>query len=128
MNQNIIKFYMLSNILKNKLRTGWLEIDINKDRIESISEHIYGCLILAIAIDSEYDLKLDMIKVFKMLVLHETEETLMPDYTVRSGITKEEKIIKGKKCVSKVLNGLIKEEELIKLLDEFNEHETKESI
>ena len=128
MNKNIIKLYMLANTLKNKLRTGWVEIDIEKDRIESISEHIFGCLILAISIDSEYNLNLDMSKVLKMLALHETEEILMPDYTVRSNITKEQKIEYGRKCVSKVLEGLIKEKELSELLDEFNAHKTKESI
>ena len=127
MNSNLIRFYMLANILKNKLRTGWLEIGIEKARVESISEHIYGCMILAIGIDSEYALNLDMLKVLKMLVLHETEEILMPDYTLRSKITKEEKLEKGKKCVSEVLNGLIDQLELEDLLDEFNAHKTEES-
>ena len=99
MNQNIIKFYMLANTLKNKLRTGWLEIGIEKKRVESVSEHIFGTLILAIAIDSEYKLDLDMLKVFKMLILHETEEILMPDYTLRSNITKEDKILLGKNAL-----------------------------
>lgn len=128
MNKNIIRFYMLANILKNKLRTGWLEIGIEKERIESVSEHIYGCLILAISIDSEYDLNIDLLKVFKMLIMHETEEILMPDYTVRSNITKEEKINLGKRCVSEAVGGLIKGEKLEELLDEFNSHDTKESI
>ena len=128
MNQNIIRFYMLANILKNKLRTGWLEIGIEKNRVESVSEHIYGCLILAISIDSEYKLDLDMLKVLKMLILHETEEILMPDYTLRSNITKEEKLSLGKKYVKEVVSGLIKEKEIEQLLDEFNEHKTKESI
>ena len=128
MNKNIIKFYMLANILKSKLRTGWLEIGIEKKRVESISEHIYGCLILAISIDSEYKLDLDMLKVLKMLTLHETEEILMPDYTLRSNITKEEKLSLGKKYVTEVVSGLIKEKEIEELLDEFNEHKTRESI
>ena len=128
MNKSIIKFYMLANILKNKLRTGWLEIGIEKNRVESISEHVYGCLILAISIDSEYKLDLDMLKVLKMLTLHETEEILMPDYTLRSNITKEEKLSLGKKYVKEVVSGLIKEKEIEDLLDEFNEHKTKESI
>ena len=36
MNNNIIDFYMFTNILKNKLRTGWVEIEISKERKESI--------------------------------------------------------------------------------------------
>lgn len=128
MNDNIIRFYMFANILKNKLRTGWVEIEINKDRTESIADHVYGCLILALAIDSEYKLNLDMLKVLKILTLHELEEILMPDYTIRSGLTKKEKNKRGMICASKVIEGLIKEDEINKLLLEFNERNTKEAI
>lgn len=127
MNNNIIDFYMFTNILKNKLRTGWVEIEISKERKESIAEHIYGTLMLAIAIDSEYKLDLDMLKVLKMLSLHELEEILMPDYTIRSNITIDEKRKNGKKSVEKVVDGLIKKEDIINLLDEFNERESKEA-
>ncbi len=127
MNNNIIDFYMFTNILKNKLRTGWVEIEISKERKESIAEHIYGTLMLAIAIDSEYKLDIDMLKVLKMLSLHELEEILMPDYTIRSNITIDEKRKNGKKSVEKVVDGLIKKEDIINLLDEFNERESKEA-
>lgn len=126
-NDNIIRFYMLANILKNKLRTGWIEIGIEKDRTESDAEHIYGTLILAIAINSEYKLDLDMYKVLKMLTLHELEEILMPDFTIRSNITLEDKKMLGKKCVNEVVLGLVEQEEIEELLNEFNERETKEA-
>ena len=107
MNDNIIKFYMITNKLKEKIRTGWLEIGISSNRLESVAEHIYGCLMLAIAIDSEYKLNLDMYKVLKTLALHELEETIMKDFTVRDNITREEKLKLGKKCVQKATEGLI---------------------
>ncbi len=125
---NIINFYILANKLKEKVRTGWIEVKINKNRLESVAEHIYGTLILAIAIDSEYNIELNMEKILKMLTLHELEEILMPDYTIRSGITREEKIVRGKKSVKQVVNGLIKEQEIESLLDEFNERKTKEAV
>ena len=128
MNDNIIKFYLITNKLKEKIRTGWIEIGISSKRLESVAEHIYGCLMLAIAIDSEYDLNLDMYKVIKMLALHELEETLMKDFTIRDSISKEEKIKLGSECVKKATEGLIKQEEIIDLLEEFNNHKTKEAI
>lgn len=127
MNDNIIRFYILANTLKSKIRTGWLEIGIEKERIESIAEHIYGTLILAIAIDSEKSLNLDMYKVLKMLILHETEEIIMPDYTVRSSITPEQKKELGKECVNRVTLGLFKKEEIEALLNEFNDRKTSEA-
>lgn len=126
-NSNIIRFYILANRLKSIIRRGWVEIDISKDRLESVSEHIYGTLMLAIAINSEYELDLDMYKVLKMLALHETEEILMPDYTVRSNITKEEKDKQGRICVKKVIEGLVEEENIEELLEDYRKRETKEA-
>ncbi len=126
--ESIIKFYMVANKLKDKLRTGWLEIGIDRKRTESVAEHIYGTLILAIALDSEYELDLDMFKVLKTLILHETEEMLMPDFTIRSGVSEEEKIKLGKISVKQATEGLIKQEEIEKLLNEFNERKTKEAV
>lgn len=126
-NDIIIKFYMLATTLKQKLRTGWLEIGIEKDRTESVAEHIYGTCILALVIDSEYELNLDMYKILKMLIFHELEEIFMPDYTCRSNITLEEKKVLGKKCVHKATLGLFKQEEVEDLLNEFNDRITNES-
>lgn len=127
MNDSIIRFYMFANILKNKLRAGWIQIGINKQRTESIADHIYGTLVLAISINSEYKLDLDMLKVLKTLALHELEEILMPDFTIRSDITKKEKDEKGKICVSEVTKGLFDQEEIERLLVEFSERSTKEA-
>ncbi len=132
MNENkiekVIDFYLLTNTLKQKIRTGWQEVNISSERLESVAEHIYGCLMLAIAIDSEYSLTLDMNKVIKMIALHELEETLMKDYTIRDKISKEEKLAQGRECVRKATEGMIKQEEICYLLEEFNAHQTKESI
>lgn len=125
---NIIEFYMHANALKQKIRTGWIEIGIEKERLESVAEHIFGCLILAIGIDSEYNLELDMYKVLKMLTLHELEEILMGDLAIRSIITSEDKLELGKQCVLNVTSSLTKKNEIINLLDEFNTRETKEAI
>lgn len=124
---NIINFYLLANKLKEKVRTGWIEIGIEKDRLESVAEHIYGCLVLVIAINSEYDLKLDMQKVLKMMTLHELEEIIMGDLTLRNGITPEEKKELGKKYVHEVVKDLCEASEIEMLLDEFNDKLTDEA-
>ena len=128
MNENIIKFYLIANKLKEKIRTGWVEVEISDDRLESVAEHVYGCLMLAIAIDSEYKLDLDMFKVLKMIALHELEETIMKDFTIRDNISPEDKIKLGKKSVLKATEGLIKQQEMVELLDEFNNRSTKEAV
>lgn len=125
--KRIIDFYLYVNKLKYKIRTGFVEIGITKERLESVAEHIYGCLMLSIAVDSEYDLNIDMYKVLKMLTIHELDEVLKPDFTLRSGITKEEKIKIGTESVNIVSSTLSSRDELISLVNEFNEGKTKEA-
>lgn len=128
MNKTIIDFYMITNVLKHKIRTGWEELGISSERLESVAEHVYGCLILAIAIDSEYKLDLDMLKILKMLSLHELEETMIKDYTIRDNLSRKEKLKQGRESVIKATENMLKQSEIIDLLDEFNNHVTKESI
>lgn len=120
----IMRFYLLTNKLKYKIRTGWKYWNVESDRLESIAEHIYGTCMLAIAIDSEYNLELDIDYVIKMLVCHELEELVIGDITPFDNISSEEKKEKGKQGVEYVLGNLIKKDEYINLLDEFNERKT----
>lgn len=124
---NVIKFYNLAATLKDKIRSGWKLWHVSKERLESVAEHIYGTCILAIAIESEFEVNIDLNKVLKMLVLHELEEIIIGDITTYDNISKEEKIKMGKLAVSQVLDNLIKKDEYENLLDEFNNHKTNES-
>ncbi len=124
---NIVRFYIFNNKLKSKLRTGWKDVKISSDRIESISEHVYGCLVLAISINSEYKLNLDFEKVLKMLVVHELEEIIIPDYSALASVNKEDKKKMGHKAVKKILDGLVDFKELLSLIEEFDERQTKEA-
>lgn len=126
--QNIIHFYILASTLKDKIRRGWKIWHIERERVESIAEHIYGTCMLAIAIDSEYDFNIDLMKVIKMLVIHELEEIEIKDFTPFDKISQEEKRKIGKTAVEDVLKDLIKKEELLELIEEFEDMKTKESI
>lgn len=126
--ENIIHFYILASTLKDKIRRGWKIWHIERERVESIAEHIYGTCMLAIAIDSEYDFNIDLMKVIKMLVIHELEEIEIKDFTPFDKITNEEKRKMGKDAVEDVLKDLTKKEELLELIEEFENMKTKESI
>ncbi len=71
--KNLLKFYLLTTELKNKIRRGWEIWNIDRERVESVAEHIYGTCILAISIDSEFELDIDIYKVVMMIVLHEQD-------------------------------------------------------
>lgn len=128
MNNNIIEFYITANKLKNVIRTGWKEVKISADRIESVAEHVYGSLVLAITIDSEYKLNLDMLKVLKMITVSELSKVnLDSESTPINHVSKEDRINNAKETISKITEGLMNKDELLSLLDEYNTLETKEA-
>ena len=127
--RNAMKFYLLATKLKYKIRSGWDENHWNVDskRIESIAEHIYGTLILAISLNSEFELEFDMEKVLMMLTIHEIGEVLIGDITPFDKITIQEKAKIEHIAMKNVLGDLLKKEEMFDLLIEFDSHNTKES-
>ncbi len=126
---NALRFYFLATRLKDKIRSGWdyNHWNIKADRLESVAEHVYGTCILAIAIDSEFDFDINIEKVIKMLVVHEVGEVLIGDITPFDNVTPEKKEEIEHQAVCKMFNGLIKKEELIDLVFEFDEKKTKEA-
>lgn len=128
--ENTLRFYILATQLKYKVRSGWDDEhwNISGERRESIAEHIYGTCILAIALDSEFDSKLDLQKVIMMLVLHELGEVIIGDITPFDNISHEKKIEKEYEAIKSILGDLQKKEDYYNLLLEFNEKNTKESI
>ena len=89
--ERIINYYVLCNKLKYIIRTGWIDWKVNKNRLESVAEHIYGTQMLAIAMKSEYNYDIDIMKVIYMLAIHELGETIIGDLT-QFQIEKEDKI------------------------------------
>lgn len=126
--QNVLTYYLLCNKLKNVIRTGWLNWNVKRERIESIAEHIYSVQMLAIAMHSEYGYDdVDIKKVIFMLAIHELGETIIGDLT-QFEISKEEKEKIEHKAVHKILKDLVNGEQIEKLFLEFDTHQTKEAI
>ena len=125
--KNLLKFYLLATELKDKIRSGWKVWNIDRERVESVAEHIYGTCILAISIDSQFKLDIDLYKVIIMLVLHEIEEIKIGDLTPFDKVTKEEKRKIGKQAVEEVLITLDKKVQYIELIEEFENMKTNES-
>ena len=128
--KNAMRFYLLATQLKYKIRSGWDEKhwNVSKERIESVAEHVYGTCILAISLDSEFECHIDMNKVIKMLVVHELGEVIIGDINPFDNVSKEEKLRREHEAIIRVVGDLVKKDELIALLYEFDERKTKESI
>lgn len=127
--EEIFRFYYLNFRLKNKIRTGWdsTHWNVKSNRIERISEHIIGTLSLAIVLNSEFGYNFDIDKELKMLVIHETGETLIGDITPFDGITPEKKKEIEHQAMRDALGNLKEKDSLLALLYEFDEQETPEA-
>lgn len=125
--QNVINYYVLCNKLKNVIRTGWTDWKVQRERVESIAEHIFGVQMLAIAMKSEYQYDIDIMKVIYMLAIHELGETIIGDLT-QFQISKEEKEKMEHEAVHKILSSLLEGEQIEQLFLEFDAHETPEAM
>lgn len=125
--ENVLRYYMLCNKLKDIVRTGWKDWNVKRERIESVAEHIYGTQMLAIAMKSEYQYDIDIEKVILMLAIHELEEIIIGDLTLFQ-ITKEEKEKLGHSAIEKILDSLLEKEKIKTLIIEFDERKTKEAL
>jgi 5'-deoxynucleotidase YfbR-like HD superfamily hydrolase len=125
MNKNIIRFYLEANKLKSVIRTGWKEVGISSDKIESVADHVYGCMALIIGLISEKDYSnLNLIKVFKMLVIKELTKANSNEQSV---LSKEERKEANRNVIINMTNGLNIQSELVELYDESVALETNES-
>ena len=125
--ENVINYYVLCNKLKDIVRTGWKYRNVQRERVESVAEHIFGVQMLAIAMKSEYQYDIDILKVIMMIAIHELWETIIWDLT-QFEISKEKKKELEHEAVHNILKDLIDGENIEKLFLEFDEHKTKESL
>ena len=123
----VIEHYVLAHRLKNLIRTGWKNWNLNSERLESVAEHIYGTQQLAILMAKTYEYDIDLEKVILMLALHETEEIFIGDLT-EFEITNEEKSRLGQKAVHDFFKNILNGKEIENLINEFDERKTKEAI
>lgn len=130
-----MRFYLLATKLKYKLRSGWdsKHWNVSSERLESIAEHVYGTLILAMSLDSamalesEFQSQINFDKVLRMLITHEIGEVLIGDITPFDNITPEQKQEMEHQAVIDVVGDLMKKDEVIGLMLEFDERKTPEA-
>lgn len=111
--------------LKNVLRRGWLQREV-PNRTESDAEHCFSMIVLALEIMAKNDLKLDQLKVLKMIAYHELGEIDAGDITIVDNVDKLDKYKKELEGVKRISQ----EYEMPEILDlwlEFEENKTPEA-
>lgn len=64
--ENVVNYYVICNKLKNVIRTGWKTLNVKRERLESVTENIFGVQMRTIAMKSEYQCDVDIMKVLFM--------------------------------------------------------------
>ncbi len=127
---NLVDFYVSAISLKDIIRTGWDKEywNVLKERLESVAEHTYSTMILALGMHSVFDYEnIDINKVIKMLLIHDLGEKIIgdiPEFDSRKNNKKERELLAFKEIVSNLPN----KEKFIDLFIEFSLMETPESI
>ena len=125
--EKVVNYYVICNKLKGVIRTGWKDWHVNRERIESVAEHIYGVQMLAIAMKSEFQYDIDLMKVIFMIAVHELGEIKIGDLT-QFQISKEEKEKMEHAAVHEILKDLLDGEQIENLFLEFDSHKTPEAM
>lgn len=125
--ESVVNYYVLCSKLKDLIRSGWKKWKVDRERLESVAEHIFGVQSLAIAMCSQYQYDIDIYKVIFMLAVHELEEISIGDLTLWD-TTAENKLEQGHLAIEKILSDLLYKEDIKKIILEFDERKTKEAI
>ena len=126
---NILDFYYLTISLKDLVRSGWKQWNVQRKRLESVAEHIFSTCMLAISIHSEFlcSYPINLERVILMLTVHELEEIVISDITPFDNVSPEEKMRRGHEAIHQLLAPLRLNYKYEGLIHEFDEHKTLEA-
>lgn len=126
--KNYLDFYQKAEKLKTTTRHSWLSDSL---RQESVAEHSWMLSLLALLFYDELDKKVDILKVFKMLVVHDLAESITGDIPAFENSNRQKNKHKNEeKIFKKLVNKIPKKKanEVTSLWEEFEARKTPESL
>ncbi len=123
-----IEVYNRVSKLKDLKRSGWVQRNIPCNRIESVAEHCFSMSNLAILVNYEKNLNLDMAKVLAMISIHEYGEVVIGDITPKDNVSSYDKHNREKQGVIEVVGNHAAKEYIIALWEEFESQSSNEAI
>lgn len=127
--QQIFDFYALASKLKTTVRHCWLG---DEKRQESVADHCWGIILFASLIMPQLELKLDQLKVLKMLAYHDLAEAITGDIpaTIKRNLDKAEVLKAEQKALQSMVAKLPADlaAEINSYWEEFERCESVEAI
>jgi putative hydrolase of HD superfamily len=125
--KKLIDFYKKAEKLKVTTRHSWLS---NPKRQESVAEHSWMLCLLSMLLSDKLDKKIDLLKVMKMMTIHDLAEAVTGDIPAWEISTRQKNKYKyEKEAFKKLIVDLPKNKakEILSLWKEFEENKTKEA-
>lgn len=128
--REIFKYYKYNYFLRKKKRSGYTNSRWNviTNRVENVSEHVVATFALAMASNSEFDYSAFIEYILITIVAHEIGEAIIDDITPFDGVTPEVKKKLEHEAMNKVLGKMLKKNELLSSLYEFDERVTDRAV
>ncbi len=92
--------------LKQLYRQGWLRREISREHCESVAEHSLGVVFLAMTLAESHFPNLDLLKVFKMALLHDFGEIYAGDITPADRVSDHTKKALEQEAVHQIFDKL----------------------
>ena len=114
-----IRVYFELNHLKQLYRQGWLSRGIPTEQCESVAEHTFGVVVLAMILADSYFPELNFTTVVRMALIHDFGEVYAGDIIPSNHIAPTEKHKLEKDSITQILEKLPNGSEYIALWEEF---------
>lgn len=124
--QNLFAFYIQAEKLKTTMRHSWTS---DSNRQESTAEHTWMLCLIALTLFGQIKVKVDQLKVLKMLIIHDLAETIIGDIPAFDTEGRKNKNEREKTAMEQLVKHLplkIKNE-IIELFEECEEKSTREA-
>ena len=116
---DIFQLYFQFNQLKRIYRKGWLKHNISHQACESDADHSLGVAFLGLILANKYAPSLNQEKLLKMAVLHELGEIIIGDVTPDEETDYSLRKTRERNAVKEILGNFPGTDEMLALLDEF---------
>ena len=124
--ENVMAFFIAAEKLKTTMRHSWTS---DSNRQESTAEHTWLLCLIAITIFDELEVKIDQLKILKMLIIHDLAETIIGDIPAFDIEGRKGKKEREKAAMEQLVNNLPEKtrNEFIELFEECEAKSTPEA-
>lgn len=122
--KNILTFYREAEKLKSVLRHS----SLSSGRQESVAEHTWMMMLLAMVLMPQLDKPMDQVKVLKMIVIHDLAEAVTRDVPVWEGVKDKAKKIELERSVMEQMLANLDSQTQHEFMALWEEYETRESF